>query len=165
MQPMDCFVRAARPEDVPALVRMKCLLARAEDAEHAVRSTEQDWLRDGFGPHPRFRAFVAELEGSVIGMVTCSDRYYTGWPEPAIFVGDLFVEVRFRRRGIARLLLGRVAAHAIACRSPMIELTVRDENAARAFYQRCGFEVVEKCVNYVAGGPALAMLISNGMNP
>jgi ribosomal protein S18 acetylase RimI-like enzyme len=164
MQPIACLVRAALPADVPALVRMKLLLARAEHAEHAVRATTQDWLRDGFGPHARFSAYIAELEGAPVGMISCSERYYTGWPEPAIYVGDVFVEQCFRRRGIARALLGRVAAHALALRSPMIELTVRDDNAARDFYRRCGFQVVEECVNYVAGGTALAALAGEAIS-
>jgi ribosomal protein S18 acetylase RimI-like enzyme len=164
MQPIACQVRAALPADVPALVRMKLLLAEAEHAEHAVRATAVDWLRDGFGPHARFSAYVAELDGAPVGMITCSERYYTGWPEPAIYVGDVFVEQRFRRRGVARALLGRVAAHALSLRSPMIELTVRDDNAARDFYRRCGFQVVEECVNYVAGGPALAALAGEAMS-
>jgi ribosomal protein S18 acetylase RimI-like enzyme len=153
-----CLVRAARPQDVPALMRMKWLLAHAEHAEHALRASEHDWLRDGFGPQARFSAFIAELGGAAVGMITCSERYYTGWPEPAIYVGDIFVDEPFRRRGVARALLGRVAKHAIARSSPMIELTVRADSAARAFYSRCGFEVVQESVNYVAGGPALARL-------
>jgi ribosomal protein S18 acetylase RimI-like enzyme len=164
MQAITCQVRAALPADVPALVRMKWLLAQAEQAEHAVRATAQDWLRDGFGPNARFNAYVAELDGPPVGMITCSERYYTGWPEPAIYVGDIFVERRFRGRGVARALLGRVAAHALSLRSPMIELTVRDDNAARDFYRRCGFQVVEECVNYVAGGPALAALAGQAMS-
>ena len=63
-------------------------------------------------------------------MATCSERYYTGWPEPALYVGDLFVDPAFRRRGVARALLSRVAALAITRGSPMIELTVRDDNEA-----------------------------------
>ena len=160
-----CLVRATRPEDVPALMRMKLLLARSENAEHAVGATEQDWLRDGFGPRARFTAFIAEQGTVPIGMATCSERYYTGWPEPALYVGDLYVEPRFRRRGVARALLGRVAAHAIIRRSPMIELTVRDDNYARDFYRRCGFQIVEECVNYVAGGRALTELASREMSP
>jgi GNAT superfamily N-acetyltransferase len=158
MQPLPCLVRVVAPEDVPALVRMKLLLARAEGAECAVRATEQDWLRDGFGPQARFAAFIAEHDGAPIGMATCSERYYTGWPEPAIYLGDLFVEEAFRRRGVARALLARVAAYAVARGSPMVELTVRDDNAARAFYRRCGFEAVHECVSYVAGRPALIRL-------
>jgi ribosomal protein S18 acetylase RimI-like enzyme len=158
MQPVACQVRAARPEDVSALMRMKLSLARAEQAEHTLRATERDWLRDAFGPAARFAAFIAEFEGTPIGMATCTERYYTGWPEPALYVGDLFVEPPFRRRGVARALLGRIAAHAIERRSPMIELMVRDDNKARGFYRRCGFQIVEECVNYVAGGPNLAAL-------
>jgi len=165
MPPIACLVRAAQPKDVAALVRMKLLLAKAEHAEHAVRATEQDWLRDGFGPNARFSAFIAELDGLPVGMITCNERYYTGWPEPAIYVGDLFVEPRLRRHGVARALLGRVAAHAIARGSPMIELTVRDDNAARDFYRRCGFQLVEECVNYVAGAPALAELAAGALVP
>ncbi len=164
MQPIACLVRAALPEDVPVLVRMKLLLAMGEHAECAVCATERDWLRDAFGPNARFSAFVAEHDGVPVGMITCSERYYTGWPEPAIYVGDIFVELRFRRRGIARALLRHVAAHAIACGSPMIELTVRSDNTARDFYRRCGFQVVEECVNYVAGRPALAELAGQAMS-
>ncbi len=158
MQPTACLVRPARPADVPALMRMKVALAHAEGAEHALRATPADWLRDGFGPHARFSAFIAEHQEVPVGMATCSERYYTGWPEPALYVGDLYVEPPFRRRGIARALLARVAAQAVACGSPMIELTVRDDNEARDFYRRCGFQVVEECVQYVAGAPTMAAL-------
>ena len=142
MQPIAFLVRAATPADVGLLVRMKLALAAAEKAEHAVRATEQDWLRNGFGPHARFTAYIAEHEGAGIGMITCSERYYTGWPEPTIYVADIFVEPRYRRRGIARALLGRVAALAIARGSPMIELTVREDNSARNLYRHCGFQRV-----------------------
>jgi ribosomal protein S18 acetylase RimI-like enzyme len=158
MQPLGFLVRPATPADVGSLVRMKMALAATEKAEFAVRSTAQDWLRDGFGSGARFTAFIAEHEGAAIGMITCSERYYTGWPEPTIYVVDIFVEPRHRRRGIARALLGRVAALAIARGSPMIELTVRDDNPARNLYRRCGFQRVGHCVNYVAGLPTLAKL-------
>ncbi len=165
MLSIACQVRAARPQDVPALMRMKLSLAKIENAEHAIRANAQDWLRDAFGERPRFAAFIAEWGVAPIGMATCSERYYTGWPEPAIYVGDLFVEPRFRRRGVAQALLARIAQHAIVRNSPMIELTVRDDNSARDFYRRCGFQVVEECVNYVAGGLALAALAGRDTSP
>jgi len=52
-------VRAAEPVDVPALMRLKRALAQSEDSQHAVHASAADWLRDGFGPHPKFAAFVA----------------------------------------------------------------------------------------------------------
>jgi ribosomal protein S18 acetylase RimI-like enzyme len=158
MQRMTYMIRPAEPADVPSLMRMKLQLAVAEEAEDAVRTTEQDWLRCAFGPNARFTAFIAEHEGTPVGMITCSERYYTGWPQPAIYVGDIYVEPRCRRRGIARAMLSRVAEYAIARASPMIELTVRDSNTARNFYRHCGFQRVDDCVSYVAGGSALAEL-------
>ena len=32
-------------------MRLKRLLAEGEDSVHAVRASEADWLRDGFGAH------------------------------------------------------------------------------------------------------------------
>jgi ribosomal protein S18 acetylase RimI-like enzyme len=151
MQPTAYRVRPATPEDVSSLVRLKHLLARSEQAEAAVRATAQDWLRNGFGSNARFSAFVAECAGEVVGMITYSERYYTGWPEPAIYVADMFVEERHRCRGIGRSLLAEVGAFARSRGSPMLELTVRNDNAAREFYRRCGFQLVEECLNYVAG--------------
>src|SRR5580704_10545844 len=85
------WVRAARPADVPALMRLKLLLAEGENSQHAVRASAADWLRDGFGEHAGFSAFVAEEGGAVIGMATCSRRVITGWNGPVIFLQDLFV--------------------------------------------------------------------------
>jgi len=101
MQPTAFLVRQATPADIGSLMRMKMALAATEKAEYAVRATEQDWLRSGFGPDARFTAYIAEHEGAGIGMITCSERYYTGWPEPTIYVVDIFVEPAHRRRGLA----------------------------------------------------------------
>jgi len=49
----------------------------------------------------------------------------------------------------------------VAVRSPMIELTMHADNAAREFYRRAGFERVEHCVHYVATGAKLGMLIGD----
>ena len=49
-------VRAARPTDVPALMRFKRLLAESEGGLHTVRATAADWLRDAFGPQAGFAA-------------------------------------------------------------------------------------------------------------
>jgi GNAT superfamily N-acetyltransferase len=150
-------VRPARPADVPALMRLKRLLAEGENSLHAVCATADDWLRDGFGENPGFAAFVAEAErdGSAIGMATCSRRTITGWNGPVVFLQDLFVESQFRKRGVATALIARVAACARDLGSPIVELTVHAENPARAFYQRNGFQHLPHCLTYVLAGPAL----------
>lgn len=156
-------VRAAQPRDVPALMRLKRLLAEDEDSTHAVRASEADWLRDGFGPDAGFTAFVADcadivVGDGVIGMATCSRRKITGWNGPVIFLQDLFVEPSHRAHGVARALMARVAALASDLGSPIVELTVRADNPAQRFYLRAGFQPLPQCLTYVLAGPALAAL-------
>ncbi len=157
---MSFRVRTAQPTDIPALMQLKRLLAEHENSLHAVRATAADWLRDGFGPHAGFTAFVAETEQapSVVGMATCSRRSVTGWGGPVVFLQDLFVEPDHRKHGIARALVARVAAFAHELGSPIVELTVRADNPAQEFYQRNGFEHLPHCLTYVLAGPALEAL-------
>lgn len=152
-------IRAAQPADVPALMRLKRLLAEAEDCVHAVHAGAADWLRDGFGANPGFDGFVVEIDGVVVGMATCSRRTLTGWNGPIVFLQDLFVEPAYRRHGIAAALLARVAALARDMGSPIVELMVRaDNDAAQSFYRRNGFQALPQCLTYVLAGPALETL-------
>ena len=153
--PPPASVRPARPADVPSLLAMKRQLAIEEDAELALRATEQDWLRDGFGPQARFAAFVAEGDGAIIGMVTVSERYYTSWAGCTLYIQDIFVEPAQRGRGIASALLAQVAAYALERGNLLVELTVREDNPARRLSQRRGFTQVP-CEHYVTGAAALA---------
>ena len=170
-------IRKAEPRDVPVLMRLKRLLAEGEDALHALTASEADWLRDGFGPHPGFTAFVAEcaaggnnstvgdsivgnsiVGNSIVGMATCSQRVVTGWNGPVVFLQDLVVEEEFRAQGIARRLAARVAAHARDLGSPIVELTVRAGNPAQMFYVSSGFAPLPECLTFVLSGPALNKL-------
>jgi ribosomal protein S18 acetylase RimI-like enzyme len=152
-------VRAAQPTDIPALMRLKRLLAEGEDSLHAVRASPADWLRDGFGPNAGFLAFVAECGDAIIGMATCSQRVVTGWDGPVLFLQDLFVAPDHRQHGIAGALMARVAALARDIGSPIVELTVRADNrAAQDFYRRNGFMALPQCLTFVLAGPALSAL-------
>jgi ribosomal protein S18 acetylase RimI-like enzyme len=158
--PIPFRIRPAEPADIPALMRLKRLLAADENSLHAVRASAADWLHDGFGPHPGFTAFVAESEGgkAVVGMATLSRRTITGWSGPVVFLQDLYVEADYRDHGIARALVARVAAFAHDLGSPIVELTVRADNPAQEFYRRNGFEHLPHCLTYVLAGAALEAL-------
>jgi ribosomal protein S18 acetylase RimI-like enzyme len=151
-------VRAAVPADIPALMRFKRLLAEEEDSLHVVRAGPDDWLRDGFAPGAGFCAFVAETGDDAVGMATLSRRIITGWSGPVVFLQDLFVERAHRHRGIAGALMARVAAYARDAGSPIVELTVRADNPAQAFYRRGGFQPLPQCLTYVLAGPELDAL-------
>jgi GNAT superfamily N-acetyltransferase len=160
-------IRDATPADIPSLMRLKLSLAQGEDSTHAVRASAADWLRDGFGEHAGFCAFVAEPDGavvgnSIVGMATCSRRTITGWDGPVIFLQDLFVEPGHRRRGIAGALIACVAAYARELGSPIVELTVRADNPAQVFYRQNGFAHLPNCLTYVLAGSSLAALAARG---
>jgi ribosomal protein S18 acetylase RimI-like enzyme len=152
-------IRTAEPGDIPALMRLKRLLAQSENSLHAVRANAADWLRDGFGGDAGFTAFVAESSsGTVVGMATCSQRAITGWNGPVVFLQDLFVEAGYRQHGVASALMAHVAAFACEIGSPIIELTVHADNPAQEFYRRNGFQLLPQCLTYVVAGTALAAL-------
>jgi ribosomal protein S18 acetylase RimI-like enzyme len=151
-------VRAAVPDDIPVLFEMKRQLAIMEGSILALRATERDWLRDGFGPEARFAAYVAEQHVMVVGMATVSPRYYTGWGGFGLYIQDLFVSLAHRRRGVARALLAQVAASAVERDCPFVELTVADDNPARRLYRRSGFTPVRHSAAYVLGGQRLVDL-------
>ena len=153
-------VRPAQPVDIPALMRLKRLLAQDENSLHAVRATAADWLRDGFGAAAGFTAFVADAENgeTIFGMATCSRRTITGWNGPVIFLQDLFVEPAHRERGVANALMARVAALACDLGSPIVELTVRAEQSRFVPAKWTGFAHLPHCLTYVLAGPALGAL-------
>jgi ribosomal protein S18 acetylase RimI-like enzyme len=144
---------------------MKWDLAIQQRVEHVMRATEADWLRDGFGAQARFKAFVAEYDDRVIGMVTCTENYYTSLAGTTLQVHDLFVEPAYRGCGVASVLLTRVAAHSVEKGIPQIELTTRQDNTARTLYRRLGFKRVRHAFSYVVAGPALAQLASTVAAP
>jgi predicted N-acetyltransferase YhbS len=158
MRPVSFYVRTAEPADIPALMRLKRLLAEGEGSLHAVRASAFDWLRDGFGANAGFSAFVAEAGNLVVGMATCSQRKITGWRGPVVFLQDLFVEAPYRQQGIGGALIACVAARARALGSPIVELTVHADNPAQAFYLRNGFQPLPQCVTFVLAEPAIAAL-------
>jgi ribosomal protein S18 acetylase RimI-like enzyme len=52
------------------------------------------------------------------------------------------LEAASRRNGVARALIARVAAHATAIGSPMVEPSVRADNPAQLLYRQAGFQVL-----------------------
>ena len=81
---------------------------------------------------------VAELGGSVVGVVMAGYEGHRGW------VNYLAVDIGQRRRGIGTALMRDVERrlHALGC--PKINLQVRLDNAAvQAFYSAIGYGVDE----------------------
>lgn len=101
-------IRAARAPDAVVLRTMIRELAEFERQLDFVTIQVADLLRDGFGPHRKFRALIAELDGDSAGYALFFG-YYSTWMGPGLYLEDLFVRQQFRGKGIGKELLRAVA--------------------------------------------------------
>ncbi|BBK33171.1 acetyltransferase (GNAT) family protein [Stella humosa] len=150
-------VRRAVAADVPTLVRFSRALSRHE-GDPTRHITAERLLADGFGSRPEFRAWLAEIDGRPVGYSFDNDAYSSVYCERGIYLMDIFVLARARRRGVARALLVAVARAARRRSRTFMWWSSNEKNAgAHAFYAGIGareYGVRE----HVLGTAALAAL-------
>jgi GNAT superfamily N-acetyltransferase len=152
-------IRPATPADVPTILHFIRELALYEREPHAVVATEADLLRDGFGPAPRFRALIADVDGAPAGFALFFTSYSTWRGHHGIRLEDLYVTPELRGQGIGKALLARVAQIAVAEGCPRLEWDVLDWNApAIAVYERLGAHILTEWRIMRLSGDALTAL-------
>ena len=150
--------RPATIGDVPLLRRLIQELAEYERESQAVLITEVELSSDVFGPHPKFRAIIAEWDGQTAGYAVFFTSYST-WTGSGLFLEDLFVREPFRGHGVGKALLCQVAEIARKGGYHTIRLDVLDWNEpAIKFYKSLGAEYLQQWRNVVIGAEALGRL-------
>jgi GNAT superfamily N-acetyltransferase len=135
------LARAARPDDVPALVALMAEFY-AESGyplpAAAAARTFAALLDD-----PRLgRVWLLEADGEPAGYVVLTVAFSMEYGGLRGFVDDLFVRPAHRRRGLAAAGLAAVrgAAEALGVRALLVETGEGDHHAAaRRLYARAGF--------------------------
>src|SRR5215475_7946145 len=110
---MAIAIRQATAADIPQILSFIRALAEYEREPEAVRATEADLLRDGFGPNPFYFCLIADAEGAPAGFALYFFNYSTWLGRPGLYLEDLFVLPEFRGLGIGKALLQKVAAIAV----------------------------------------------------
>lgn len=155
-------VRFATRADVPTILDFIRQLATFEREPDAVKTTEADLLRDGFGDRPRFETLIAEVAGesgpAPVGFALFFPTYSTWEGLPSLYLEDLFVSESARRHGVGRALLAKLAAIAVERGWQRLDLQVLDWNPAREFYARLGLDHMREWLPYRVTGPALRAL-------
>jgi GNAT superfamily N-acetyltransferase len=132
-------IRHATRDDVPQLLELIRGLATYEKKRHKAVVTEDDLLRDGFGPQPKFRALIAEWNGEAAGYASFFYFYSTFQGRAALFLEDLFVLDEFRGKGIGKSLLVAVCKLAVEEGCFALRWEVLDWNTpAIEFYEKLG---------------------------
>jgi len=133
-------IRPAAVDDAALLATMIRELAEFEHELESVAIRPEDLARDGFGPHPRFRALLAEWSGEPAAYALFFG-YYSTWVGRGLFLEDLFVREAFRGRGIGTAMLAAVARAAVDEGCYGIRWEVLDWNkSAVAMYKNLGAE-------------------------
>jgi GNAT superfamily N-acetyltransferase len=162
---MQTVIRAASPADVPLILSFVRALAEYERAPHAVVATEDDLLRDGFGPNPYYTCLIAEYGSRPAGFAFFFFDYSTWIGRPGIYLEDIFVLPELRGRGIGRALLQRVAAIAVEKGCGRLKWAVLDWNTpAIDFYSAMGAEIQKEWLYVRLQGEPLARL-AQGESP
>src|SRR5262249_4202876 len=123
-------IRPARADDGPSFVALVRALA---DFEKLPGPTDEAAARLGehaFGPTPFYQLLVAEdtRERALVAYAAYFFNYSTFLARPTLYLEDLFVHPRARRRGIASEMMRRLAAIAAERGCGRFEWMVLDWN-------------------------------------
>lgn len=107
MNSSTCIIRPATKSDVGSVLNLIRELAQYENAPHEVSNTEQQLAHDLFGDNPVCECIVAVHETQVVGFALFYTAYST-WKGKCLYLEDLYVQEKFRRSGIGKLLFDDV---------------------------------------------------------
>jgi GNAT superfamily N-acetyltransferase len=160
-------LRPALPQDVPQILAFIHDLAAYEREPDAVHATEQDLLRDGFGPAKVFDCLIADwtepgaAEPTPAGFALYFHNYSTWRGHAGIHLEDLYVTPSLRGKGIGRALIARVAAIAVEEGCPRLQWDVLEWNTpAIGFYEKIGALMQSDWRTMRVTGAALTALAS-----
>lgn len=138
---MDYKIRKAVYEDMSQVLDLITELAVFENEPDAVEITISDLQNDGFGKHPAFNCFVAEVGGQVEGIALVYSRYST-WKGRVLHLEDLIVSQKMRGSGLGTALLDEVVRYGQQLGVKRICWEVLDWNEpAIEFYEKKGADV------------------------
>ncbi|MBN3909172.1 MAG: GNAT family N-acetyltransferase [Nostoc sp. NMS1] len=140
----NLILRFAEPTDYSVLFQLIQGLAEYEKLSHAVTGDALALKEHLFGSHRYIEVMLAETSGQAVGFALFFHNYSTFLTKPGIYLEDLFVLPEYRRRGIGKALISKVAQIAIERNCRRLEWSVLDWNEpAKAFYRSMGASILD----------------------
>ena len=153
----DLMLRAAEPQDAPAILALLREMADYVKAPHFTLN-EEAVRRDMFGAG--CHCTLAFRGQEAVGIATWYWIYMSFRARRGIYVEDLFVRPSQRGSGTGKALLAHLASTAQAA-DGYLEWQVLDWNSrAIAFYEGLGAKPLTQWLNYRLEGDALEKLAS-----
>ena len=152
-------IRDARAGDEDVILALLFEFAQFERLTEKFRLTRERIARDFIGRERRVQCDVAEWDGTIAGVMIWYRSYATFAASPGLYLEDLFVRPEFRRRGIGKAFLERLARYATEDGADRIDWCVLDWNrAAIEFYENLGARQISDWQIYRLGAAALERL-------
>jgi GNAT superfamily N-acetyltransferase len=108
---MSVIIRVALKEDCKRLLELINELAVYEKAPNEVTVSLEEFESAGFGINPVWKAFVAELDGIILGFGLYYVRYST-WKGCRMYLEDLLITENMRGKGLGTMILNRLIKEA-----------------------------------------------------
>lgn len=140
----NLIIRFAQVSDVKTLFKLIQGLAEYEKLSHAVIGNAEALKDHLFGSPKYVDAIIAEIDGKAVGFAIFFHNYSTFLTKPGIYLEDIFVLPEYRRQGIGKALLTKVAQIAVERDCGRLEWSVLDWNvSAQEFYRNLGADILE----------------------
>ncbi len=154
-------INSATESDVPILLDMIRELAEFEHLAHEVEITASSLREALFGERPVAGALLARVDSHVAGYAVYYRTFSTFVGRAGVFLDDLYVRPEFRKRGLGRALLERVATMDGKVGGGRFEwIALRwNENAFR-FYRSIGAKVMDEWALLRMNGQQVRKLVN-----
>lgn len=140
-------IRPAITTDVPGMLALVKELALYEKAPQEVTVTLEEMAAAGFGPGAIWKAFVAETDGKIVGMLLFFIKYST-WKGKCMYIDDIVVTEAMRGAGIGKLLFEETVREAKRTHMRRLEWQVLEWNQpAINFYNKFSANLDPEWVN------------------
>lgn len=137
------IIRKGTIDDTPAVYELIKELAIFEREPESVHISENT-LRNDFDA---YRLFVAELNGTIVGMALYFP-YYSTWDGKCLYLEDLIVSEPYRRQGIGSQLWKALIVEAKDTNAARLMWQVLDWNKdAISFYEKLNSKMDNSWVN------------------
>ena len=152
-------IRRADRSDADVFLALIDALADYEKLERPDRQARLRLIADGFGPSPRYEAFLAFADGKAVGYAVILETYSSFLALPTLYLEDIFVlpDYRKQKTGLALFLSMTELAKQRGC--GRMDWTVLDWNTmALDFYDRLGAAYLKEWQLYRMDEAALRAL-------
>ena len=158
---MEFRIAPATERDLPVILKLIQGLADYEKLSHAVVVTEEV-LRESLFKKRVAEVVIGYAGDEAAGFAVFFQTFSTFLGVPGMYLEDIFVEPKWRRKGLGRQLLAHLAAIARARGYGRVEWSVLDWNEpAIRFYKALGAKPMDEWTVFRLTGESLRKLAAS----